>query len=465
MKRMLAILTTIMMFMTTTVFANVNIPEALMKYPENFTAATSISISIDDNSDVRNLIEEILNTDDTMGIIYGTEFLTFLSALFDYDGTVNVQADISPDYKKIKLAVTNSTELSSIVSSNLNYTVKANCGLWADIDLTNKESPKCDVIFLMPTSEKYRYINVGKYITQEVIESYNEVFDWEEVKKMTDEFLRLLYDNSTLEETETGYKLSMDNAGLVNYMSKVIQYSYDDGMYSDEEVDMMFNNIQFLGKEGITAVYTIKNGEISYGEASADICLNISNIAKTMGQEWPYEASGIINIKISEKVDLTQIGTTEVKYPALNSSNSISLNKMIEEQLSPDNSYEYVIEYPFNHIRTSSNALPVVNNDYYVPLRSVLENGYQESVSIDYQDGVITASSEFFEGFKTLKMTIGDDKIYIDDTEYTLGTVICNDGVTYVSTRLFTEVFGWELSDITHEILENRYSVSFWTSY
>lgn len=466
MKRIIAILICVTLFMTTTVFGNGKIPEELQKYPENFTAATSISISIDDNSDIRKLIEEVMNADGAVSGMFGSEFLALLSAIFEYDGTVNVQADLSSDYKKIKLAVTNNNVLSSVVSSNLNYTVKTNSGIWADIDLTDVESPKCDVIFLLPTSDKYHYINAGKYITQDDINGFNQFPTSDELQKMIDEFTQLLYNNSTFEKTKTGYKLFMDNDNYVTYMNEVAKYTSGYYMGIEAETEPIFQNMQFLGKDGLTAVYTLKNGKISRSEIKADISINISDIVKATGEEWPFEASGIINIKLSEKIDFTQIGTTVVKYPVLNDGNSISLNEMIDEQMYPDEDYDFAYEfdYPYGYVEVSGSTLPVVNGDYYVPLRGVLEDGYSDTVSIDYQNGVITASCEFFDGFNTLKMTIGDDKVYVDDSEYALGTIMCTDGVTYVSTRLFTEVFGWELSNVTHEILDNSFSVGFWTT-
>lgn len=461
MKKTIVFLLSIMLFMSTTGFASANIPEELMKAPENFTAATSISISFDDNSDIRSLIEEIEETDIAMASVMGGGIFDLLSAVFEYDGTINIQADISPDYKKIKLSLTNSNVFSSVVSSNLNYTVKAKSGIWADIDLTNAESPKCDVIFLLPTSDKYRYINAGKYITQENTDEYNEIFNSDELKKMVDEISQLICDKATIEETETGYKLYMSNDNFVAYMDEIVRYSYESDMEVDEEEIPTFENIQFLGKEGITAVYTLKNGKISSGEVKADIAINISDIVKSMGEEWPYKSSGIIKIKLSEKFDYTQIGTTEVSYPDLNDSNSIYLNKIIDEQLSQENSYDLVAEYPRSYIQVNSSTLPVVDGEYYIPLRSVLEGGYDDTVSIDYQNGVVTASCDFFPEFNTIKMTVGDDKAYIDGTEYEIGTVMCIDGVTYVNTHLFTEVFGWELYSLTHQILVNNYTAIF----
>lgn len=466
MKRIISILISLLLI-TTSAFASGSIPEELMKTPENFTAVYNISVSIDDNSDIRSLIEEMISVENSQGSLISAGFLNFLSAMFEYNDTINVQADISSDYKKIKLSLTNSNVLNSVVSSNLNYTVKSKAGLWADIDLTNEEAPKLDVIYLPPTSDKYCYFNAGEYITKEDLDSFNTFFDFSEYQQRKDEISQLLYNNSKIEKTRTGYKLSLNNDNFVTFIKEMVAADYGYNEEIAEEISKMFQNVQLLGKNGITSTYTITNGQISYAETKADISVNISGIVMAMEGEWPYKASGIINMQLSEKATFTKIGTTVVEFPALNEKNSISLNKMIEEEMNmrdPDFDYgDYEIEYPYSYAGANCDKLPMVNGDYYIPFRAVLEDGYDETVSISYQEGVISASSEYFPEFKSLTMTIGDDKVYIDGAERAVGTVMLVDGVTYVNTRLFTDVFGWELCDMTHDMLDNSYTVGFWT--
>ena len=168
MKKIIAILISMLLFVSTNVFANETFPEELMLYPENFTAAYSISLSIDDNSDIRNLVEELAYADENMGSLIGADFLNFLSAMFDYDGTIDVQADVSSDYKRIKLSLTNSNILSSVVSSNKQFTsillilvktiipismdIKANKNPFISIFLIIAIIPNTTIITVIPTN-------------------------------------------------------------------------------------------------------------------------------------------------------------------------------------------------------------------------------------------------------------------------------------------------------------------------
>ena len=84
MKRIITVLITIIVFMTTTVFADVNIPKEFMAYPQNYTASYSLSMQIDDNTDIRALFDEIFTTDDAISNTIGTDFMSFLSAMVIY---------------------------------------------------------------------------------------------------------------------------------------------------------------------------------------------------------------------------------------------------------------------------------------------------------------------------------------------------------------------------------------------
>ena len=471
MKKIVAFLIS-MLVLTTSAFANASIPKELMSYPENFTAECKLSVSVDDNSDIRSLIEEFASKDNSITAFLGMDFFNFLSAMFEYNNDVTVKANISPDYTKIKLAMTTSEVFSSVVSSNLNYTINSKSGLWLDVDLTNEETPKADLIFMSPTSEKYRHIGAGEFIPKESLPLIKTYLSPNVTQKIKDKYAQLLNENCTVEKSGTEYKISMTNDNLQALMKAISEYNpfYEEGALGEEfdeelveEMTSDFENINILGKDGITASCTLKNGQISRTESKVDISLNISEIAKAMGEEWPFEAQGIINIKLSEIDNYSKIGTTDVELPELTESNSISLNKIIEENKEPEENYADLMEYPYGYVSVYDETVFVEDGNYYVPLRSILEDGYDDFVTIDYQDGVVTVTSEYFDKFNTLTVKIPDNKVYTDGTEQDCGNVMLVNDTTYVDSRLFTEVFGWYLSDISHSILEDSYIISFWT--
>lgn len=468
MKKFVALLLS-MLIVTTTGYANVSIPKELMSYPESFTAECKVSLSVDDNTDIRSLIDEMVATEGGMFSFLGVDFFNFLTAMFEYNSDLTVSANVSTDYTKVKLAVTNSDVFSSVVSSNLNYTVNSKSGLWLDMDITNVESPKLDLIFLSPTSDKYRYMSVGEYLPKENLPLIKTYLSPNVTQKIKEKYAQMISDNATVEKIGSQYKISMSNDDMIALMKAMMEYNpfYEEGLVeeTDEEITPAFDGINIFGKDGMTTYYTLKNGQISRIESKVDISLNISEIAKAMGEEWQYENQGIINIKLSEIDNLTKIGTTVVKFPELNESNSISLNKVMEENMAqPEDDYTDIYDlYPFSFVSVYGETVFAENGNYYVPLRSILEDGYSDFISIDYQDGVVTATSEFFEGFNTITVNIRESKVYVDGMEQDCGSVMIVNDVTYVDSRLFTDIFGWELTEISHDVLGDTYNVSYWT--
>lgn len=460
MKKLLAILVCVVIFMTTGVYAASDVPAVLYDSPENYTAAYSISIKVEDNADIRNLLHELMNTDDSMESYIMGDVLGILTALFDYNGQINVQANISGDYKKIKLAVTANEMLSSVVSANMNYKINSKAGIWADIDFSNASAPKADIILLSPMADKYYYANVGNYITAEDVNSINDFFGIAYNEQTKKELAKLLFDDSVIEKTKTGYKVSMSNNDFIGMTNKLA------ASMTGIPGPVLPDGIKVLGKEGMQAEYVLENGYVKSSAVTADFSMDISSIVKAIGEEWPFKASGIINVKISEKADFTKIGATTVEYPAITDTNSICLNSVIEAETQEDEYYyedDYEMDYPWGYVSSYGEGFVNVDGGYYVPLRSVLEDAYDDTVNIGYDNGFITINCEHFTKFSTLSLSIGSDKVLVDGVESCIGEVKLIDGVTYVNTKLFTDIFGWNITSIYHELIENTYDFNFGT--
>lgn len=119
--------------------------------------------------------------------------------------------------------------------------------------------------------------------------------------------------------------------------------------------------------------------------------------------------------------------------------------------------------YVSDYVYVGSNYMPD-NGEIYVPLRDVLENAYGEAVTLSYENGAITARSELFPSFETVKMKIGENVVYIDEQPIEVGEIILNEEITYVPAKLFTDNFGWFLETANYEVISGLYSIGFMTS-
>ena len=80
------------------------------------------------------------------------------------------------------------------------------------------------------------------------------------------------------------------------------------------------------------------------------------------------------------------------------------------------------------------------------------------SKKIDELDKLVPASKDIFEDF--LKTYSASSHAAIRTA---IRTVIIENGTTYVSSKLFTDIFGWEFSDATYDMLQNSYWYGFYT--
>ena len=454
--------------MSTGVLANAKLPEELLNQPLNFTAVYNVSVVLDDNSDIRELLKESMGLEytDMSGDIILANLSNVLTALLDYKGNIKYEGDFSEDFRKMKFSLVSEENLKSTVSTNLKYTVNSKAGLWADVDLSNPEKYKMDIIFLLPTDDKYYYFNAGLFLDSAIVEEIYSVLNFELVKKTSSEFAKGIKGFMSMEQTENGYKCKVTNKNfidMVNYYLTCLQNIMGEG-----ESFALPENLKILGDAGIHSEYTVKDGIVVRETMVMDIDLDIENLVTTLdGGEWEYTHKGEIDATVTVDSEISKLGSTEVSYPWITESSGICLNAMIEREIEREKNKTYYDEYepsyPNYYVSVSKESFVTSAGEYYVPLRDALEKAYGSTVIINYYNGGITLYSDHFDKFKSLMMTVGYDRVSADGVEYHIGEVVLVDGVTYVNAKLFTEIFGWELTYANHNLLHDSYQFAFHT--
>lgn len=468
-KRIIAILVCMMFFMSTGVLADPKLPEELLNQPMNFTSLYNISFSITDTSDLRGLLQEFAeeNYFYSFGdMINSNQMINVLTALYDYKGILKVEADISEDFRKMKVSLVSEDSLKSVVSANLNYTVNIKWGLWADIDLSNPEAYKMDVILRLPDEDKYYYFNAGQYLDSETVEEVYSAIDLKLFDEIKNDIDKHIADFIAIEKTEKGFKTVISNKNLIDYINYAIAYHNES--ISDAETVIVPDTLKMLGDAGIQSEYIIQDGMVAHETSTAEFSLDIANIYTSFtGDEWTYTNTGKINFAITVYADFMKYGSTEVSFPWITETNGICLNSMIEQEIYPDSvdDYydEYVPDYPNYYVSTDWDGFITATGEFYVPLRNILEMAYDDTVIIGYNNGAITIYCDHFDNFKSLGMTVGYDQVCVDGIERYIGEVMLVDGVVYVNTKLFTEIFGWKLGSAMSDLMDNTYDFTFYT--
>lgn len=468
----------VMMLICSTVMANATLPDAITKVYNNYAADYSISFSFESCDEVVALLEEMEMPAEINNFV---DLKALIKSVLTYDAKMNVQVDISEDFKKIEMALTADCAQPVDVNKNLSLDIKSKVGMWMRLDISATQ-PVFEIIYSAPAFNRYMHMDMIEMMDyegsgDEFLEALNSLFDKEYMENVTEYSKELIKKYATIKVSGKSCVIKFDNEGFTAMIDDAIRYAYD---LSAEEMEVVmnprygevsvpyeelpvFSGMQILGDNGITFEYTTVFGNITSITADSDIELNIADIySSTTGEEWIYESEGILKFSMHEYAEMKNIGKTKVVFPELTEENSFSVMTMIygENDGHGEDYEEYVQEYPYYYVGGYADNLPVIDGEIYVPLRSVMEGAYDDTVDISYNNGVVTMTSEYFG---KIVLTIGSDKAYIGGAVKDIDKVVKLENTTYVSKAFFEDVFGWVLTSATYRMLEKNYYYSFYT--
>lgn len=475
MKKLTAFILTAIMLLSAT-SANAQSLDFLRKVYINYTQDGTMSLSFESSEDIVSLFEELEMPEEVERYV---DLKALLKSLLSLDTTMTMQADMSDDYRKMQLALVSDSQQSIDVNKNLNIDIKSKTGMWMNIDL-NAEEPVFEIIYSYPVLNKYMYINLFEIASDEheklqMITAMKVIFNKDFLEPMLNFSAKLIEKHWDITQSRNNYIMKLDNDSLVAMIDELMVYIKDKtdlikslaSLYDAEELLAMdleipsLKGTQILGKNGIACKYTMVAGNISKSEMKCDISFDISKfVTEIIGEEWPFEAKGLLDFTITNSTQLSKRGTTRVEFPELTEENSFDFAAAFEQ---PAYEEEYIYEPTYPHFYTYSyvDRLPMVGDEIYVPLRETIVSAYEDTADIQYDNGVITINCEHFPEFATLKLTVNSDVAYTDDTPHTISKVLVYDDISYVSSNLFKDIFGWELSHISHNILDDTFDYGF----
>lgn len=447
----------------------------------NYTGDYTVSISFESADDVYALLGELQVPEQIENFI---DIKAVLKTLLSLDSKMLLQIDMSSDMKKVKLALTADAEQNIDVNKNLNIALSSKMGMWMNMDLSDAQKPIMQIIYSYPYTNKYMVVDALETLPDEedkadFVKTMSMIFNKEFMTAVNTYSAQVLEKYAEIKMSSGKCIIKLDNDALIGMIKEVIPYVFGQmrGIFATmgadgEEINYIlesleqipFEKIKLLGDKGITYTYILKNGKISSVDTIADICIDISSIYESLtGMTWDYMASGTLGFEVKSKVTMSKINTTTVTLPKLTEENSFSLSDMLPKPQIPEN-MEEMPAYPNWWAGGSTEKLPMIDGVVYVPLRTTLEAAYEDSVEISFENGAIMAKSEYFPSFKSLKLVVGSDSVYADANEFKTGTVLLENGVTYVSSKLFEELFSWQLSGASYDILTNEYWYEFYTT-
>ena len=428
----------------------------------NYTQATEISVTFKSSDDIVALMEEVEFSSEINDYI---DVKALLSSILSEKSYINVQADISEDYKRAKIGITGSSEQAITFNKNLNIDVKSQMGMWMDLDLG--EDPKFILTYSYPISNKYMVMDVFREMDKDEIDETIELLDYVFTKSFIDSVQevssQLIKEHSKIIFSGGRCIVKIDNDGLIRILDGVITYIADAikvtvGLPIDLDVPSL-EGIQILGNEGLTYTYSFNaNNKVSEVKTAADISVDISNLYTYFTQEqWEYESKGLLDFDVKSKSTFTKYGTTKPVFPVLTEENSVNINDKFMSY--PDYEYESPV-VPYSIYCYTEDVL-VKDKIIYIPLRYTIEDAYGEYASIQYENGVVTIESEYLPGYKKLTLTVNSDIADTDGALHKIDPVLMENGKVYVSTETFEGMLGWDLSTVNYNMLREIYFYSF----
>lgn len=430
---------------------------------KNYTANYTLKTEFKSADEVFALLET-LNLDKAVGNFADIKKLA--KTLFSADAKMVLQADMSEDMKKTVIALTAESEHNIDFNKNLKVNALAKTGIWIDIDLQNRENPKMRVIYSYPFAEKYMVVDAFEALDasqkEEVLNVLSSVLSKEFISAVNTYTAEVLKKYADIKESASKTVIKIDDEALKGIMGEIIPYIAGrmgsvPGAETLQSIKALLN-VKILGDKGITETYTFKNGKISAVNVDADICIDIAPIVAALtGMEEPLANYGEIKFSVKSDMVMSSIGTTSPKMPILTEENSFSLTDLLPQT----EEEEAEIDLEVYWAGGTCADLPVKDGKIYVPLRATLESAYADRVNIGFENGVVTAQSDFFPSFKKLTLNISAQNVNTDSgLNQNFGAII-KDGITYVDAQMFENVFGWSFYNAAYDMLNGEYYYEF----
>ncbi len=479
MKKFVALLLCVILtFGTVSVFAE--LPKALTQPMTNYSGSYNVSVVFENSGEITDLLDELGVLEEVEKYV---DLEELLKGLLSSETQMLVQADISKDFHKIKVGVTSTSTVATVINMNTSISADLKEGVWLDVDLDAAE-PVCNIIYTGAFNNKYVTLDLFELIPEDqkvtVLGFLNALISEENLNNLSKWAADIFEKHSKVKISGSTVTLTMDNDGFIAMTKEIVDYILDimeaafglsEGfvMPTEEELEEVYSildNFKFLGKDGISCKYIISGGKLASSEMKMDFDFDIKALVEDMTGFWPAESQGKLSFTITEKVKVSKVGSTKVDFPKLTAENSVSAVELFD--IAPEipeedeNEYEYA-PYPTFYAYVEMEDVPTIGDEYFVPLRALLEDAYGDSVVLDYNNGVITAESDYFTEFKMLKLTEDSGTVYADDYEINMAKIRVINGTTYVPVSFFEDIFGWELDELYYDMLNDVYNIGFYT--
>ena len=269
MKKIVSVILTVMLLLS--VVSAAELPAFFTDVMTNYTADYSVSMEIENADEIIALLRELEMPKEVENYI---DIKAILESIFSTGMKMNLQADMSPDFRIAKLAVTSDTQYEVVVNSNLEIGAKAKLGMWMELNL-NAEKPVFRVIYSAPMLNKYMVVDLFELTPDDesktaMLEYLNLMFSKDFMDSMIAFTSELYKKYSEITMSGTICTVRITNDGLIGMTKELMPFVMEKvaeltSSLENEELREAFNTPEFgeeelaildglklLGENGIT---------------------------------------------------------------------------------------------------------------------------------------------------------------------------------------------------------------------
>lgn len=388
------------------------------------------------------------------------------------DGTVKADYNISENYDKIQMHAALTLNKPLVLSDTLSFSVNTALEMYMDADFSDLKNPVYKLTIKYPINKKYIYIDYSEVLKQTLSQlpdsEISEEIVYSAIKTYMDSLIKAAKasykKNATVTYSNSTYTMKMDDKGFKSFMFDIFDtvlnsmdfvkfMSLESENFEEdlaemkkdfEDFKLLAEKITILGDGGYTISCKMDNNNKPCEMTSAiDISLNLYDIANVFGlTDIAADLSDIgrgkcgISINANQNYKLSNIGNDiAINYPVLSNENSVDLAKLMEEELTKENDYNYT--HNQNYFSATYDGYRVEQNgETYLPTRAFVDSlYYSNDDNIMVNDGIVTiiAPKDSVLPFNTLSFYENGNSLFVNGQEFWLEHPTFEaDGITYL---------------------------------
>ena len=301
MKKIFALVLTVVIAFSALTAGASSVPKFMEKSYNNYTADYKVSMTIDNADEIVAFLDEVKMPDEINNYI---DVKALLESLCTVNSAMRVEAEMSEDFRKMKVALTAESAQDIKFNRNLDTSYSMRMGMWMDMDIDAK---KLVIIYSTPLNEKYAVLDFAKdlpsEVTEPVFEMYDKMFNREFMEKTSKEIMALSMEHADISMDGSRCVVKFDNDAFVSVAEDIAEYVFK--MASDMAVSAgeeplpemeipSFKGIKLLGDDGIVCTYKLNGNKIKSVSEKLDYCNSFFNYRSCRYLYYDYRRRMVI---------------------------------------------------------------------------------------------------------------------------------------------------------------------------